>query len=120
MKSLEAELELAKTEARTAKGEAERAKSAAPSGDAAPAPAAAAGAAPSAEIQEIAQQVYDAINDILSELRNNILLVQGEMPNVAAGNGDAVRTITDTVEALVGNAEDAKGALRGLRELAGS
>jgi hypothetical protein len=42
------------------------------------------------------------------------------MPNVAAGNADAVRIITDTVESLVGNAEDAKGALRGLRDLANS
>jgi hypothetical protein len=44
--------------------------------------------------------------------------VQGELPNAAGGNGDAIRTITETVDALVGNAEDAKGALRGLRDLA--
>jgi chromosome segregation ATPase len=117
MKSLEAELELAKTEARTARGEADRVKAAAPSAEAAAAPAA---PALSAGLAETAQQVYDAINDILSELRNNILLVQGELPNVAGGNGEAVRTITETVDALVGNAEDAKGALRGLKELTSS
>ena len=72
------------------------------------------------EIRSMAQNVYEQINDILSELRNNILLVQGEMPNAAGGNADAVRIISETVDALVGNAEDAKGALRGLRDLADS
>ena len=53
-------------------------------------------------------------------LRNNILLVQGEVPGAAGGNADSLRIITETVDALVGNAEDAKGALRGLRDLANS
>jgi golgin subfamily B member 1 len=113
-KALEAELELARTETKQARAEAERAKA---SASAAPAPEAA--GAPG-ELQAMAQQVYDAINDILSELRNNILLVQGEVPNATGGNADSLRIITETVDALVGNAEDAKGALRGLRDLANS
>ena len=61
-----------------------------------------------------------AINDILSELRNNVILIQGEVGNLKESGGDAARIIADTVDSLVGNAEDAKGALRGLRELAGN
>jgi chromosome segregation ATPase len=112
-KSLEAELELARTEAKTARAEADRAK--ASGGGEAPAAAAGGG-----ELQQIAQQVYDSINDILSAFRENLMLVQGELPNATAGNADAVRIITDAVDSLVGNAEDAKGALRELRDLASS
>ena len=65
--------------------------------------------------------MYEDINDILSELRNNIRLVDGEFGDVSGaleGQGeDSIRIIKDALEALVGNAEDAKGALRGLKEL---
>jgi hypothetical protein len=122
MKSHEAELELAKTDARQARAEAERIKaSGGGGGEAAPAAEGGGGGGGAGELAEVAQQVYDAINDILSELRNNILLIQGEVGTLAGGGGaDSVRIITETVESLVGNAEDAKGALRGLRDLAGS
>ncbi|MCA9677873.1 MAG: hypothetical protein KC464_22810, partial [Myxococcales bacterium] len=119
MKSLEAELELARTEARQAKAEAERAK-AAPAAEAPPGDDATVVAKVPGELRDMAQQVYESINDILSELRNNILLVQGELGNAGGGNEESLRIITDAVDSVVGNAEDAKGALRGLRELAES
>jgi hypothetical protein len=69
------------------------------------------------ELARVAQEVYESINDILSEMRNNMRLVQGELPNLKA-DGGTLRAVTDAVEALVDNAETAKGALRGLRDLA--
>ena len=44
-------------------------------------------------------------------------LVQGELPNLKA-DGHTLQAVTEAVEALVDNAETAKGALRGLRDLA--
>jgi len=46
-----------------------------------------------------------------------MMLVQGELPNLKA-DAETMQAVTDAVEALVGSAEDAKGALRGLRDLA--
>ena len=69
------------------------------------------------EIAARAREVYEAINDILSEMRNNMVLVQGELPNLQA-DGETMQAVTDAVEALVDSAETAKGALRGLRDLA--
>jgi chromosome segregation ATPase len=65
-----------------------------------------------AEMAQKAQEVYEAINDILSEMRNNIVLVQSELGERAAP------AIREAVDSLVDNAETAKGALRGLRDLA--
>ena len=63
-------------------------------------------------------EVHDGINDVLSEIRNNLLLVQGEFDALAKGDSSpSARTIADTLETLVGNAEDAKGILRSLKEL---
>jgi chromosome segregation ATPase len=120
LKSLQAELEAAKTDAQKARAEAERAKAAAANVEATTVSAAPAALAASGEIQQKAREVYDAINDVLSEIRNNAMLVQGEVDNLGGGGGDAARIIKDTVEALMGNAEDAKGALRGLKDLAES
>lgn len=120
LKSLQAELEAAKTDAQKARAEAERAKTAAANVEATTVSAAPAALAASGEIQQKAREVYDAINDVLSEIRNNAMLVQGEVDNLGGGGGDAARIIKDTVEALMGNAEDAKGALRGLKDLAES
>ncbi|MBT8495534.1 MAG: hypothetical protein KJO07_20970, partial [Deltaproteobacteria bacterium] len=68
-----------------------------------------------------ASEVYEDINDILSELRNNIRLVNGEFGDLSSSVegqvDDSVRIIKEALEALVGNAEDAKGVLRGLKEL---
>jgi chromosome segregation ATPase len=120
-KSLEAALEAAKTDAQKARDEAGRAKAAAESKDkqlieaAGGAPAPAAGG--NGEIAARAREVYEAINDILSEMRNNMILVQGELPNLSA-DGETMRAVGDAVEALVDSAETAKGALRGLRDLA--
>ena len=71
----------------------------------------------SPEIAARAREVYEAINDILSEMRNNMILVQGELPNLKA-DGETMQAVSDAVEALVDSAETAKGALRGLRDLA--
>jgi hypothetical protein len=75
-------------------------------------------AMPNADLARAATEVYEAINDILSEMRNNMRLVQGELPNLKA-DGATLQTVTEAVEALVDSAETAKGALRGLRDLAG-
>jgi chromosome segregation ATPase len=121
-KSLQAEVDAAKTDAAKARAEAARAKAAADAQAESviptPAPAAAgAGGAAASEIARTAQEVYESINDILSEMRNNMRLVQGELPNLKA-DGDTLEAVSQAVEALVDNAETAKGALRGLRDLA--
>ena len=48
-----------------------------------------------------------------------MVLVQGELPNLKA-DGETMQAVSDAVEALVDSAETAKGALRGLRDLAES
>jgi hypothetical protein len=123
LKSLQAEVDAAKTDAAKARAEAARAKAAADAQaeSVIPLPARAGPEAPAAgnagEIARAAQEVYESINDILSEMRNNMRLVQGELPNLKA-DGDTLQAVSQAVEALVDNAETAKGALRGLRDLA--
>ncbi len=114
LKSLQAELDLAKTDAKQARAEAERAKAAAANTEAtvitvpgAPSPMAV-----------LAREVYDTINDVLSEIRNNIVVMQDESANLGGDGGEPMRIIKETIAAMVGQAEDAKGALRGLRDLA--
>ena len=68
----------------------------------------------------LAGEVYEAINDILSDMRNNMVLVQGELPNLKSEDSETIQAVTDAVGALVDSAETAKGALRGLRTLAES
>ena len=70
------------------------------------------------ELAKRAKDVYDAINDILSEIRNNVVLVQGELPNLKSDDQETIQAVGDAIESLVDHAETAKGALRGLRELA--
>ena len=118
LKSLQAEVDAAKTDAAKARAEAARAKAAADAQavsviESAGAPAAQA----NGELAKVAQEVYEAINDILSEMRNNMRLVQGELPNLKAED-QTLQAVSEAVEALVDNAETAKGALRGLRDLA--
>jgi chromosome segregation ATPase len=115
-KSLEAAVEAAKTDAQKAKAEAERARASADAHTAAVVEAVGSPAG-SPELAARAKEIYDAINDILSEMRNNMVLVQGELPNLKA-DGETIQAVTDAVEALVDSAETAKGALRGLRDLA--
>jgi hypothetical protein len=69
------------------------------------------------DLAKTAREVYESINDILSEMRNNMRLVQGELPNLKA-DGQTLEAVSQAVEALVDSAETAKGALRGLRDLA--
>jgi hypothetical protein len=52
-------------------------------------------------------------------MRNNMVLVQGELPNMQS-DAETMQAVGDAVEALVDSAETAKGALRGLRDLAES
>jgi len=117
-KALEAALEAAKKDAEKAKGEAVRAQQTAVAQtnaiiDAVGSPIG------SPELAARAKEIYEAINDILSEMRNNMVLVQGELPNLKA-DGTTMQAVTEAVEALVDSAETAKGALRGLRDLAES
>lgn len=119
-KSLQAEVDAAKTDAAKARAEAARAKAAADAQAESVIPASATaggGGGAASEIARVAQEVYESINDILSEMRNNMRLVQGELPNLKA-DGDTLQAVSQAVEALVDNAETAKGALRGLRDLA--
>jgi hypothetical protein len=117
-KALEAAVEAAKTDAQKARAEAARAKASADA-HAEDVMAAVASPAGSPELAERAKEIYEAINDILSEMRNNMVLVQGELPNLTA-DVDTMQAVGDAVEALVDSAETAKGALRGLRDLAES
>jgi predicted nucleic acid-binding Zn-ribbon protein len=116
LKSLQAEVDAAKTDAAKARAEAARAKA---SIDAqAEAVIEQTVVTPvNGELARVAQEVYDAINDILSEMRNNMVLVQGELPKLTA-DPPTMQAVSQAVEALVDNAETAKGALRGLRDLA--
>jgi chromosome segregation ATPase len=115
-KALQAEVDAAKTDAAKARAEAARARAAADSQAESVVPAAAGGAG-GAAIADAAREVYESINDILSEMRNNMVLVKGELPNLKADPA-TMQAVADAVEALVDNAETAKGALRGLRDLA--
>ena len=65
-----------------------------------------------------AREVYDSINDILSELKQNLNIVRDELPNLGSVNAASVQVISAAMDSLVGNTEDAKGSLRGLRDLA--
>jgi hypothetical protein len=112
MKALQAELEAARTDANKAKAEAARVKAAA---EAAPPPEAA--AAPPPEMAKAVIEVYENINDILSAMRNNMVLVQGELPNLKSDEA-TLKAVSEAVDSLVDNAETAKGALRSLRDLA--
>jgi chromosome segregation ATPase len=114
-KSMQAEVDAAKTDAAKARAEAARARAAADAQA-----ESVLDQSPKVDVSAIAtaaKEVYEAINDILSDMRQNMLLVQGELPNLTS-NDATMRAVADAVEALVDSAETAKGALRGLRELA--
>jgi hypothetical protein len=114
LKALQAEVDAAKTDAAKARAEAARARAAADSHSVSVIETGSTQA-----ITRAAGEVYDAINDILSEMRNNMVLVKDELPNLK-GNAGTMQAVSEAVEALVDNAETAKGALRGLRDLAES
>jgi chromosome segregation ATPase len=69
-------------------------------------------------LRERAGEVYNSINDVLSELRVNISVVREEVDHLVGKNSDArSRTIRDAIEAAAGQTEDVKGVLRALREM---
>jgi chromosome segregation ATPase len=69
-------------------------------------------------LRERAGEVYQSINDVLSELRVNISVVREELEGLVGKNSDArSRTIRDAIEAAAGQTEDVKGVLRALREM---
>ncbi|HEY1546205.1 MAG TPA: hypothetical protein VGG28_00225, partial [Kofleriaceae bacterium] len=115
-KALQLEIEAAKTDAQKARAEAARAKASADS-QAESIIEAVGSPAGTPELARRAKEIYEAINDILSEMRNNMVLVQSELPNLTAA-APTMQAVGDAVEALVDSAETAKGALRGLRDLA--
>ena len=115
-KALQLEIEAAKMDAQKARTEAARAKASADA-QAESIIEAVGTPAGSPELARRAKEIYEAINDILSEMRNNMVLVQGELPNLKA-DGETMQAVNDAVDALVDSAETAKGALRGLRDLA--
>ncbi|GAB4538752.1 MAG: hypothetical protein Tsb0020_52770 [Haliangiales bacterium] len=109
------------------------------SGAGADADADAAAAALADTLRQKALEVYQNVNDVLSEIRNNLRLVQRDVDGLSAklaGGGDPagdtdqgpaageeqsddeLRIMKETLQTLVDNAEDAKGVVRGLRELA--
>lgn len=66
-----------------------------------------------------AVEVYENINDVLSDIRNNLKLVHSDFTGLAGERtDDSVRIIFETLQTLIDSAEDAKGVVRGLRELA--
>jgi hypothetical protein len=76
-----------------------------------------AGANP-ATVKDRAIEVHDDINDVLSELRNNAMILQEEFAREDAERTPASsRIMMDAIEAVLGHAEEAKGVLRRLREL---
>jgi hypothetical protein len=117
LKSLQAEVDAAKTDAAKARAEAARAKAAADAQSEAGVDHTQVTPMMNGDLARTAREVYEAINDILSEMRNNMRLVQGELPNLKA-DGQTLEAVSQAVDALVDSAETAKGALRGLRDLA--
>ena len=62
--------------------------------------------------------VHDAINDVLSELRQNTVILQEEFKrDPSARSEESVRIMSDAIDGILGQSEEAKGALRRLREL---
>ncbi len=71
-----------------------------------------------ATIKDRAIDVHDDINDVLSELRNNAMILQEEFGrDEAERSPESSRIMMEAVEAVLGHAEEAKGVLRRLREL---
>ncbi|HTE56144.1 MAG TPA: FHA domain-containing protein [Kofleriaceae bacterium] len=71
-----------------------------------------------AKIKDRAIEVHDGINDVLSELRNNAMILNEEfLKGPSERSPESSRIMKDAIEALLGQAEEAKGVLRSLREL---
>ena len=61
-----------------------------------------------------------ALSDENAAMKQNLNIVRDELPNLGSVNAESVQVISGAMDSLVGNAEDAKGSLRGLRDLAES
>jgi Holliday junction resolvasome RuvABC endonuclease subunit len=71
-----------------------------------------------AQMKDRAIEVHDGINDVLSELRNNAMILHDEFAKGPAERSpESSRIMREAVESLLGQAEEAKGVLRRLREL---
>ncbi len=71
-----------------------------------------------ARMKDRAIEVHDGINDVLSELRNNAMILHEEFAKGPAGRSpESSRIMREAIESLLGQAEEAKGVLRRLREL---
>lgn len=71
-----------------------------------------------ATIKDRAIDVHDDINDVLSELRSNAMILQEEFGRDGSERSpESSRIMMDAIEAVLGHAEEAKGVLRRLREL---
>jgi chromosome segregation ATPase len=114
MKALQAELDAARTDATKARVEVARSRAVAETVNP---PVASPASSDGGALLLRAREVYESINDILSELRNNVVIVQGELGNLTSSSAPTLQVVASAVEALVDNAETAKGALRSLREL---
>jgi chromosome segregation ATPase len=115
VRELEAELKTSRAELEAARVDARRGPA---DEDTETTAVTAVGQAAPAALMDRALEVHDAINDILSELRNNLVLIQGEWETVSKEDeSDSTRMISETLDSLMGNAEEAKGELRSLREL---
>ncbi len=83
------------------------------------APAASSG--DSAVLQDMAMEAYEDTNDVLSEIRNNVRLLNDEIRELTKGQAsEGIVLILDTLESLQGATEDAKGAIRKIKEVAES
>jgi chromosome segregation ATPase len=101
--------EEAEERARKLEADAQKARSSKP---------AAGGGGDSMALREKAGEVYQSINDVLSELKVNIAVVREEFEAYSGKNPDArSRTIRDAIDAAAGQTEDVKGVLRALREM---
>jgi chromosome segregation ATPase len=71
------------------------------------------------ELKRRAEDAYTGINDALSELRTNILMAKElvEQHGDAVPDTDAVRALNEAIQVSMDRTEDAKGLLRGLREV---
>jgi pSer/pThr/pTyr-binding forkhead associated (FHA) protein len=97
--------------------DAAKADSTPPEGTALPEAAAAGGGL---DLRARAQEVYDGINEALSELRTTILTAKGLFGEVGPriSDEDMRKALGDAIANSMDRTEDAKGLLRGLKELA--
>jgi len=114
MRQLEEELAQLGSELAIAKAELESART----NGATEAPKNGADAEQLREIKVRAQDAYTGVNDALSELRTNILFARKLVGELGA-DSEASRSLAQAITTSIDRAEDAKGILRTLREVAG-